>query len=506
MAVSVIETERKYEADLEAELPQLGTLPGVTAVRGPDLQELIARYYDTADLRLLRAGITLRRRTGGDDAGWHLKLPSGTDSREEIRLPAARRGRPVPAELTGLVRARTRGAPLIPVAEVITRRQLTTLVGRADQSLAEVADDRVEAVPAPDYGAPAQWREIEVELTGGDGALLAAADRMLRDCGLRRSARSAKLERVLGEQARAPARPAALAPSATAGEVIGAYLRDQAETLVSLDPQVRRAKPDSVHQMRVACRRLRSALRSFGTVVSRSQSNHLAAELRWLSGVLGDARDAEVQAERLAAHLSQAGSEELIGPVQEQIRAHAARARAASMTAVAEALTSPRYDALLSELDQIVVGRPAGPAARDRARTALPAQVARSYRKTRRRMRAALREPPGRSRELALHQARKAAKQARYAAEAAAPVLGRDAARFARQMKKLQAVLGDHQDTVVGRQLARQLGIAAQQAGQSAFSYGVLYGRDACEGARLQAKAARTWRKAARRRYRRWLR
>ncbi len=506
MAVSVIETECKYEADPEATLPELGTLPGATAVQGPELQELVARYYDTADLRLLRAGITLRRRTGGDDAGWHLKLPCGRDSREEIRLPAARRGRPVPAELADLVRARTRGAPLIPVAEITTRRQLTTLVGRDGQSLAAVADDRVEAVPAPDWGPPVQWREIEVELTGGDGTLLAAADRMLRDCGLRRSARSAKLERVLGDRPLAPARPAALGPSASAGDVIGAYLRDQAEMLVSLDPQVRRARPDSVHQMRVACRRLRSALRSFGTVVSRPQTDHLAAELRWLSGVLGAARDAEVQAERLAAHLSQAGSEELIGPVQAQIQAHAAGARAASMTAAVEALTSVRYDALLSELEQLVDGLPAGPAARDRARTALPAQVARSYRKTSRRMRAALPEPPGRSRELGLHQARKAAKQARYAAEAVTPVLGRDAARFARQMKKVQTVLGDHQDTVVGRQLAQRLGVAAQQAGQSAFSYGVLYGRDACEGARLQSKAARAWRKAARRRYRRWLR
>jgi len=72
-------------------------------------------------------------------------------------------------------------------------------------------------------------------------------------------------------------------------------------------------------------------------------------------------------------------------------------------------------------------------------------------------------------------------------------------------MKKLQTVLGDHQDTVVARQLARRLGVAAQQAGESAFTYGLFYGRDACEGARLEAKAANTWQEASRRRYRRWL-
>src|SRR5215469_17540006 len=105
MAVTVTETETKYEAEAETALPPLGTLPKVTAVRGPEEQQLVAEYYDTADLRLLDAGITLRRRTGGGDAGWHLKLPAAPGSRDEIRLPPGRAGR-VPAELADLVRAR----------------------------------------------------------------------------------------------------------------------------------------------------------------------------------------------------------------------------------------------------------------------------------------------------------------------------------------------------------------------------------------------------------------
>ncbi|HUC25962.1 MAG TPA: CYTH and CHAD domain-containing protein [Streptosporangiaceae bacterium] len=511
MAVTVTETETKYEAGPDAALPRLDTLPHVAGSRGPDEQHLVAEYYDTADLRLLDAGITLRRRTGGDDAGWHLKLPAGPGSRQEIRLPPGRAGR-VPAELADLVRARTRGASLVPVAAITTLRRVTTLLGRHGESLAEVADDSVRAVRLPtgvpaDGAAPAdEWREIEVELTGGDGELLAAADILLRDSGLQRSTRSAKLERVLGERPRRPARPAKLTPSASAGDVIGAYLRSQAEQLKSLDPKVRRAEPDSVHQMRVACRRLRSALRSFGAVVSRPDTDHLAAELRWLSGVLGEARDAEVQAERLDEQVRQTDVEQLIGPVQARIQAHSAQARAASVKAVAAALKSARYYALLDELDQLTADVPSGAAAREPARQALPAAVARSYRKTRRRMRAALKAPAGTPRETALHDVRKAAKQARYAAEAVAPVLGRDAARFGSRMKKLQTVLGDHQDTVVGRQLARRLGIAAQLAGESAFSYGLFYGRDACAGARLQARAAKVWREASRGRYRRWLR
>jgi CHAD domain-containing protein len=104
-----------------------------------------------------------------------------------------------------------------------------------------------------------------------------------------------------------------------------------------------------------------------------------------------------------------------------------------------------------------------------------------------------------------LHQARKAAKRTRYGAEAAVKVAGRDAGRFAEQMKRVQTVLGDHQDTVIARQLERRLGVTAHLAGENAFSYGLFYERDACDARILQDLAAETWRRASRRRYRRWL-
>src|SRR5215469_18071487 len=122
MAVSVKEIEKKYEATADAVLPPLDALPGVAEIRGPQEQQLDAEYYDTEDLRLLRAGITLRRRRGGSDAGWHLKLPSGAATRREIRVPPGRAGGPVPVELAELVRVHTRGEALGPVAQVTTRR------------------------------------------------------------------------------------------------------------------------------------------------------------------------------------------------------------------------------------------------------------------------------------------------------------------------------------------------------------------------------------------------
>jgi CHAD domain-containing protein len=506
MAVSVNETETKYEATADAVLPSLAALPTVAAIRGPQVQQLDAEYYDTEDLRLLRAGITLRRRRGGNDAGWHLKLPVGPkapDSREEIRLPLGNAGRRVPRELADLVRARTRGAALVPVATISTVREVTTLVDERGESLAEVADDRVAAAVAQEDRPSDRWREIEVELTGGGRDLLAAADKLLRRAGFRRSARSAKLERVLS--ARLPKQPSTqsagprqLTSSSTAGDVVRAYLSAQVQALVSLDPKVRRAEPDSVHQMRVATRRLRSTLRSFGTVVNRADTEQLAGELQWLGGVLGEARDAEVQAARLDQHVQQTDIEQLLGPVQARIQAHAAKTRARTLAAVSAALTSARYDALLDSLYQLLTSIPAGDEASSPAGQALPAAALRSYRKTRRRMRTALRAPAGREQEAAFHQARKGAKQTRYAAEAVTPALGAKADRLARRMKKLQTVLGDHQDTVVGRQISRKLGVAAQQAGESAFSYGLFYGRDACEGARLRQRATKVWKKASR--------
>jgi CHAD domain-containing protein len=495
MTADVTETEIKYDVPAGADLPALDDLPEVARTLGPALEQLEAEYYDTDDLRLIRAGVTLRRRRGGDDAGWHLKLPAGADSRREIRLPIGLPAQRVPDELAALVQVHTRGRPLRPVAQLTTRRARLTLLDGTGESLAEVVDDDVRARTLGAETTVSSWHEVEVELTGGGRDLLDAADELLRRDGLRPARQSAKLERALGGRLRKPA-PRPLTAASPAGEVVLAYLATHAERLKSLDPLARRDEPDAVHQMRVATRRLRSTLRSFEQILRSDGTGRLAAELKWLGTVLGAVRDAEVLAAHLRTAIDDAPLYLVLGPVQARVHGHFASVSADARAALLAALGSARYFALLDDLDALLAAPPLTPLADRPADVVLPAAARRPSSQVRHRMRRAWRVQPGTAKDTALHEARKAAKRARYAGEAMSPALGKPARTFAKRMKKVQSVLGDHQDTIIARQAERELGIGAHMAGENAFSYGLLYGRDECDAQRLQAEARRAWRRA----------
>jgi CHAD domain-containing protein len=500
MTVNVNETETKYDAPAGAGLPRLDGLPRVAATSGPEQQRLEAEYYDTDDLRLLRAGITLRQRSGGDDAGWHLKLPLGHGTRREIRRPLNGDTRSVPGELAGLVRVHTRGARLRPVARMTTIRQRLVLLDDAGNSLAEVAADDVSARTLGQSTVVSRWQEVEVELTGGDRRLIEAADDLLRHHdSLRPAGRAAKLARAFGDRLPGPEDPPEPTASSPAGQVVLAYLRAQAGRLMSLDPLVRLDEPDAVHQMRVTSRRLRSTLRSFRKILRQDATSGPAADLKWLGGVLGAARDGEVLAEHLRSGLHEVPVELRIGPVEARIQGHFASVSAAAKTELLAALDSDRYFSLLDDLDRLLAEPPCTAEAARPAADVLPAAARRALRQADRRMRRAWEAPTGQPRNEGLHRARKSARRARYVAEAMAPATGTKAARLAKRMKKVQSVLGEHQDTVIARAVARDLGIGAHLAGENAFSYGLLYERDACTAQRLQAEARRIWKKAARR-------
>jgi CHAD domain-containing protein len=289
--------------------------------------------------------------------------------------------------------------------------------------------------------------------------------------------------------------------------VVLAYLDTQAARLSALDLAVRRDKPDSVHQMRLAVRRLRSSLQSFTGIVSKKETEHLRAELKWLGGVLGTARDNEVLADHLHAGLKAVPTELVLGPAQARITAHFAPLEASSRKAVLDALDSKRYQALRAELGRLLDSPPLTPGADDPAGKALPAAVGRAYRRTRRRMRRAGHAPAGQARDVALHETRKAAKRARYAAEAVRPALGkkdgRNARRLAKRMKAVQSLLGSHQDAVIAQAAARDIGVQAHLAGENAFSFGLLQERAHIQALACADQAYRAWRHA--RRKSRWL-
>jgi CHAD domain-containing protein len=496
MPTEVRETEKKYELEPGAEVPSLDHLPDVAGQSAPQEQTLAAEYYDTDDLRLVQAGVTLRRRRGGSDSGWHLKLPVDTDSRREIRVPLGRTGRRVPAELAVLVRAHARGRALRPVALLTTTRRLRVLRDETGASLAEVATDDVSAQTLGESTTLSKWREVEVELTGGRPGLLRAVDERLRSGGLHRAEHSAKLERALAGRLPAPASAGRLTAQSATADVLAAYWRAQSALLPALDPMVRRDEPDSVHDMRVATRRLRSTLKTFGKVLSLPDVSGLRTELKWLGGVLGQARDNEVLASHLRAMLADVPAELVIGPVEARVSAHFAPRTASARESLLEALDSDRYITLLDELDQFLSDLPGAAEAARPAGDPLPAALKRAGRRVRKRARQAVQAPAGPARETALHETRKAAKDARYTAEAAEPAVRKKARRLARRMKRLQSVLGDHHDAVEARDLVREIGVRAHLAGENSFTFGLLHERCERDAHRLEKRARKAWDRA----------
>lgn len=504
MATALREVERKYDADPGMRLPDLSGLPEVVSQSEPDEVVLEATYYDSKRLDLARAGITLRRRLGGDDAGWHLKLPESPNARTELRLP------PDPAEppreLLDLLTARLRGRAVRPVARITTTRLRRTLRGRDDAALAEVVIDDVTAEALGPQATLSRWNEVEFELADGGPALLKAADRRLRRGGLRRSRRSSKLHAALAGRLAEPRPRHGPDRSSSAGEVVLAYLREQREQLLACDVMVRRGQPGAVHQMRVASRRLRSALRSFAALLPGEQAAALGGELHWLAGLLGEVRDREVLRERLAGEIAALPAELLLGPVSARVTGHFAPLVAASRERLLDALGSARYFALLDRLDALLAQPPGGAAARRPGTKALAPLVRREMKRARRHIRRAADAPAGTRRDVALHEARKAVKRARYAVEAVTPVFGKDARRTARALKKAQTLLGEHQDTVIAREAIRQLAVRAHAEHENAFSYGLLYERQADQAAVSRKQARKACRRADRKKARAWMR
>lgn len=370
-----LEVEAKFAVDEQVPVPDLTGIGGVTAVASTRTHHLSAIYYDTADLRLTRSRITLRRRHGGTDDGWHLKLP-GSGARLEVHLPLSE---PVddqiqvPEELLGQVRVLVRTEQLNPIAQVDNERSESELTAPDGSPAAEFCDDRVTAWSLLPGGAQTSWREWEVELadqlvgTAEGTDLIESATGLLIGVGARVSPSPSKLVSALGESInRAPfpsfMQIADLDEDSPAAAVVGALRRNR-DKLIEYDPKVRRDEWDSIHQMRVATRELRSHLETFEGVLSGTGLHHVESELKLLAGVLGVARDAEVVEERFLMLLDSEDSDVLNETTRGHLRADMGAEYRRAHRRVVATLNSERYLSLLDSIDALLADPPvvAGP-------------------------------------------------------------------------------------------------------------------------------------------------
>ncbi len=309
-----------------------------------------------------------------------------------------------------------------------------------------------------------------------------------------------------------------------------AQVATQVEQIRAQDLPVRLDADGAVHAMRVATRRLRSALRTFRPLLRGSVTRPLARELKWLAGVLGSARDAEVVRGRVVTAVdgqTGAGRPDEPGPqgrsggahgqsddggwaspsaaVSDELRGRLDDAYTAAHEALVAHLDGERYRALLARLTSLLEDPPLRKRARRPARRALPDLVADGDAEVRSAMRAAHRATDPGEQETLLHEGRKAAKRARYAAEAVAPALGDDARRFAAAMEAVQESVGEHLDARNTRTRLREL---AEQTTvpETAFTLGRLHAIEDARADRSRADVDAAWAAARKKRLRRWLR
>lgn len=485
-------------------LPALDGLVDGLHASPPEVVELDAVYHDTPDLRLARAGASLRYRA---PEGWTVKLPDPTGepvlTRREHRFPGAP-GTP-PASAVDLVRALVRTARVEPVARLRTRRTRVELRGGNGTPEVEVCDDEVSVLDGS--GITSCFRELEVELA--EGAPESVAERVvafLRAAGGGHPDPTPKITRALGPAALAPADvavPRPVPPDASAAVVIRAALAASVVRLVHHDPGVRIGDHrEDVHQARVATRRLRSDLRTFAPLLDGSWPRELRAELKWLATELGAVRDTEVLLDLLRDRAARVP--ELDRHLVDELLLRLVRDWEDRRVELLVALRSPRYAALLDRLVAASRELPLQPVADAPAAAVVPRLARRPWR----RLRAAVRTLGAEPSDPALHEVRIRVKRARYAAEAVAPAAGPTARRFARALARVQDVLGEQHDAVVAIGWLRDAATSAVgsgAAGATVFAAGMVAGilREDERAARERWRDA--WQTAARKRLRQWM-
>ncbi|PPF43106.1 hypothetical protein C5B85_14205 [Pseudoclavibacter sp. AY1F1] len=418
------EVERKYDIPEGAGEPDLSKLGGGLSAGEPSTEKLVAEYVDSPDLVILGARCVLRRRTGGDDEGWHLKRPRSGDERIELHAPVGSPRR-VPPELRAEFAEILGDRPVLPLVELTTMRTTTQVRGEVSaadadeaaepQLVALICEDAVHAkVVRLGHQRELQWREYEVELVGdAPPRVFDEIESVLFAAGLTASAHKSKMVRSLdGVEATQPA--TARGP---VGDAVVAALAQRFGEFQASEAHARTDEPDAVHQTRVAVRRLRSVLTVYADVFTKGATDELRDELRWVGRVLGEPRDAEVLTELLAAEFEALAADETqlrVPEVQELVLGWLGERHDAAFSEFLAAVDSARWDALHVKIVDFLADPPfashaelrAAGAMRRAARDAMSRVAALTDR---------ARKKPQKSDRW--HDVRKAAKSVRYAFE-----------------------------------------------------------------------------------------
>lgn len=461
MASEQREIETKYEVGPDTAAPSLTAVPGVDHVSTDEVFHLVAVYYDTDALDLATHRITLRRRTGGKDDGWHLKLPDGAD-RREVTAPLGDAVAPegsaeVPGELVERVRGIVRGRALAPIAIVENERHTTYCHAVDGELLGEFVDDHVHSVSLLPDGPEQNWREWEFEVP--DTALgrktAVAVDKVLRAAGGSRPDAASKLVRAIdADVARRPVVLPRKVAHATAGQLLTAALAAYRDALLREDPRVRARTDDAVHQMRIATRQLRSVLTEFSGFFEGPARAALSSELKLLASILGAVRDAEVLARRFEGFDADGDWGGASAALVQRQRAAEAR----GWSRVELALDSDRYFTLLDAIDAFVAEPPLRERADRPAGKSLAPLLDKRIRSFARQSTVLLADPASTDHDV--HAIRKHAKRLRYASAVVDPVVRGELRSEVKGLSKVQRRLGEFQDATIARDAVA--GLAAE--------------------------------------------
>jgi CHAD domain-containing protein len=301
-----------------------------------------------------------------------------------------------------------------------------------------------------------------------------------------------------------PKAPSA-SPGATAAEVLGPVLRDQVQDLRSCEAGVRLHRADAVHRYRVVARRLRSQLAGFGSLLDPDVCNELGRELGRAAAAVGGVRDAEVVRRRVDALLRDE-SGDLVAAARVRLDRLVSDASDRSRLDSVSHLDSGDYDAFTRRLERFADLPPWSATAGHPAQDVFRPLLRREWARFRDRGSAAVASTAGSHRNERLHEARKAAKRARYVAESLTPVFGRRAHRLGKAAQRVQVVLGEHQDCTITQAVLGRAGEQAFRDGENTFVLGRLQAREAGTAEELREEFIRLFLAADRKKLRQWLR